>query len=101
MVVGLGVEAAFTDGEEPGAKRVRVPVLGDVGGVNDLRQPNERRVVAERELLDQDLERAQPAAVGELGVRRVEGAASLSALASTWSHVYREFAHSLAAFAAV
>jgi len=35
VVLVLGQEAAFADGLEAATERVRVPILGNVGGVDD------------------------------------------------------------------
>src|SRR5919198_2486405 len=72
LVVGLGVEAALADGQQPRPQRVAVEVAGDVGGVDDAGQPDQGGVAAEPELVDEDLEGAAVALVGELRAGRVE-----------------------------
>src|SRR6266511_2545938 len=74
LVVGLHRQAALADGQQPRAERVAVQIVGDVGGVDDAGQPHQGGVVAELEFVDEDLEGALVAAVGELRVGGVERA---------------------------
>ncbi len=72
MVVVLDVEAAEPDRQEPRSGGVGVQLGFDVGGVHDARQSSEGVVVIESEVVDEDLEAALVAAVGELGAGGVE-----------------------------
>jgi len=74
LVVGFDRQAAFADGQQPGAERVAVELAGDVGSVDDVGQAGKGGVATELEGVDEDLEGALVAAVGELGVGGVEGA---------------------------
>jgi hypothetical protein len=86
LVVGLRVQAALTDRQQPRPERIAVEIGGDVGGVHDAGQPRRRRVAAEVEGVDEDLEGAAVALVGELalGVSR-ERARFRFATSRTWS----------------
>jgi hypothetical protein len=77
MVVRLGVEPADTDGQEAGPCRIRVQIGFDVGRMHNLCQASERGVVAEPEVVDENLEGALAGAMCEFGVRSVEGPCTL------------------------
>ena len=72
VVVGLDVEPAEPDGEQPRSERVGVELVVDVGGVHDGGQTDERWIGPESEVVDEHLERAAAVTVVELGARRVE-----------------------------
>jgi hypothetical protein len=50
-----------------------VDVLRHVRGVHDLGQPDERGIIGQPELLDEDVERALPVPVGVFRARRIVG----------------------------
>ncbi len=78
MVVILDVEAAETDSQQPGPSGIGVEIGFDVGGVDDLGESDQRRVVTEAVLIDEDLERAPPVTVVVAGAGRVEAEGVLS-----------------------
>src|SRR5205823_2091427 len=77
VIVGFDGETSRPDRLQTRPQRIAVGVLADVGGMDDPSEPDERRIRAQFELLDQDFEAALPVAVRELGARRVEGTRSL------------------------
>ena len=58
LVVGLGVQPAQADREQSWPGGVGVQVVGDVGGVDDLGQADQRRVAVQVVVVDEDLEGA-------------------------------------------
>src|SRR5262245_16631747 len=58
VVVRFDVQPAYPNGQQPGAGRVAVQVVGDVCSVNDPRQACQCRIAAEVVVLDEDLEGA-------------------------------------------
>ncbi len=85
VVVGVDETEALGDGLEPPRLGHRIEVGRDIGAVDDLRQPGQRRVTLEQPvLLDDRLEAAASVAMSELGALGVERSGpSRSATAST------------------
>src|SRR5215211_8192817 len=68
---------AFGDREQAARLRGRVAVVGDIGAVHDPCEQLQRRVV-EVVLLEQHLERAEPVAMGVLGIGGGVGVGALA-----------------------
>ncbi len=84
IIVRFGVEPPDTDGQEPRPCRVGTQVHLDVRRMHDPRQTGQRSVIAEPELIDENLERALPGTMRELGIRRIKDRPpSVSATRST------------------
>jgi hypothetical protein len=77
MVVGLGVESADTDGQEPGSRRIRVQIGFDVGRMHDLPRRTSAALSPSSFVVNENLEGALASAMGELGVGSVEGPGAL------------------------
>src|SRR5439155_5772658 len=72
VIIALDVEAAGTDRLQPGPERITVPIRGHISGMHDLREPDERCICAQIELVDERLETAFAPSVRVLGARGVK-----------------------------
>jgi hypothetical protein len=73
MVVVFNFETADTNGQQCGPERIGLEVFGDIGGVDDPSQPDQRTISPQFELFDEDFEGAFAVPVGEVGAGSVEG----------------------------
>ena len=78
VAIGLDIQPAQPDRQQPGPGGVGVQVVGDVSGVHDLGQRHQRRVAVEVVVVDEDLEGALAVAVGVAGVGSVEADGTLA-----------------------
>lgn len=72
VIVLLDAQTSHTDRLEPGAQGIRVSILAHIRGMHDLREPYQRRITAQVELLDERLEAALRAPVRVLRALGVE-----------------------------